>query len=507
MSEDAPPLVEAAGLEKSFGGARALRGVDLDVRAGEVHGLVGANGAGKSTLIRVLAGLVVPDRGTISVDSRPVEIATPQRATELGFGFIHQELNLVAALTGLQNFMLGVPKPTRWGLIDWSAARARVEPVAARLGIGFSLDRRAGTLTTAQRWMLSIGRALMRRARLIVMDEPTASLSGHEVGNLFRIVRQLREDGVSVVYVSHRLDEILELSDRVTAMRDGARVMQAGRPELTRDMLVAAIVGGRASGAPVERRAPAAGAPMLTVRGLARLPAVRGVDFTLRRGEVLGFAGLVGAGRSELVRLIFGADRAQAGTMTLDGLIFAPRSPRDAVSAGIGLVPEERRSEALILDRSVAFNMALPSNDRFAAGPLLSFRGRAAWAQALSARLLIKTPDVDEKVGRLSGGNQQKVVIGRWIDRSLKVLLLDEPSRGVDIGARGEIHRLIRTLAAEGLSVIVVSSEAEELPGLCDRVLVMADGMIAAEFEGDAVTRAALVAASYRHREDAMVGA
>ncbi len=500
---DPPPLLEVSGLEKSFGGVRALRDVRLDVRAGEVHGLVGANGAGKSTLIRTLAGLEKPDRGRIRIDGEAVEIPTPQRAAELGFGFIHQELNLVASMTGLQNVMLGLPKPLRLGTVDWRAVRATVAPVARRVGIVFPLDARVAVLSTAQRWLLSICRALMQRVRLIVMDEPTASLSAHEAENLFRIVRQLRDDGVAVLYVSHRLGEILDLCDRVTALRDGANVLRAGRSALTRQVLVDAIVGGSgATGLPA-RLAPRDGTAgsILAVDRLVRWPAVRGVTFSLRRGEVLGLTGLVGAGRSELVRLIYGADRPHAGAMTLDGDRFSPRTPRDAVRSGIGLVPEERRSEGLVLGRGIAFNMALPANGRFARTtlPTLSFRRRTRWAEGLAERLGIRAATVEAPVRGLSGGNQQKVVIGRWIDRDLRILILDEPSRGVDIGARGEIHRLIRELASGGLSVIVVSSEAEELPGLCDRVLVMAEGVIAGEFEGDAIARDALVAASYRH--------
>ncbi len=496
------PFLVLSGLAKRFGGVQALRGVDLDIRAGEVHGLVGANGAGKSTLIRILAGVFAPDSGTITLDGQVVTIATPHQATDLGLGFIHQDLNLVTQLTGLENIMLGVPKPTRLGLIDWKTIRTDAAATVARVGIDFSLDAKVATLSTAQQWLVSICRALMRKARLIVMDEPTASLSAHEAGNLFRIVRQLRQEGIAILYVSHRLDEILDLCDRVTAFRDGTRVMHSERAALTRANLVEAIVGGSlAPASSLPAAAIAENQPVLTATALARLPMVRGVDFVLRRGEVLGFAGLVGAGRSELMRLIYGADRPHGGSMVLAGSPFSPRTPRDAVKAGIGLVPEERRSEGLVLNRSVAFNMALPSNRRFALAPLplLSRARRDRWAMSTAARVLVKTPSVGTPVQRLSGGNQQKVVIGRWIDRDLKILILDEPSRGVDIGARGEIHRLIRSLAAGGLAVIVVSSEAEELPGLCDRVLVMAEGRIVECLESAAISRDAIVAASYKH--------
>ncbi len=497
-------FLQVIGIEKHFGGVRALRGVELAVRGGEVHGLVGANGAGKSTLIRILAGVEAPDAGTIRLDGEAITIGSPHRATELGLSFIHQELNLVTQLTALENIVLGAKKPARFGLIDWARIRAEVEPVAATVGIDFPLDTKVAALSTARRWLVSICRALLGRARLIVMDEPTASLSAPEAENLFRIVRKLQRDGIATLYVSHRLDEILELCDRVTAFRDGSLVAEISRGDLSRVRLIESIVGAAAGSEAPPVISPIAGKPVLQATGLTRWPMVRGVDFTLHRGEVLGFAGLVGAGRSELLRLVYGADRPHAGTMTLGERTFAPKSPRDAVRAGVGLVPEERRSEGLILSRSVTYNMALPSNARFARSPLptLDIGRRTRWAKDVAARMQVKTPSVDTPVQQLSGGNQQKVVIGRWIDRNLRVLILDEPSRGVDIGARGEIHRMIRSLAAQGLSVIVVSSEPEELPGLCDRVLVMAEGRIVESLAGVALTRDAIIRASYKHAEE-----
>ena len=450
----------------------------------------------------MLAGLDTPDEGEILVDGHAARIETPQRASELGFRFVHQELNLVPAMTALQNITLGAPKPHRSGLIDWKRVAAEVMPLARTVGITFSLQSKVAELSVGQRWLVSICRALVRKARLIVMDEPTASLSAQECETLFKIVRTLRADGVSVLYVSHRLDEILALCDRVTAFRNGSRVMEEDRGAFDRQDLVQAIVGG--SGEVADAKAgithSASTTAVLSVRDLARWPAVKGVSFDLRMGEVLGLGGLVGAGRTELIRLIYGADRPHAGTMSLAGRAFSPRSPRDAVQAGLGLVPEERRSEGLILSRSVVFNMALPSNGRFATAffPLLRTRERARWAQGLSKQLALKADSVHALVQSLSGGNQQKVIIGRWIDRNLKVLILDEPTRGVDIGARNEIHRLIRGLAADGLSVLVVSSEPEELPDFCDRVLVLAEGRLVATLGGAAISRDAIVQASYR---------
>ncbi|MCB1498341.1 MAG: sugar ABC transporter ATP-binding protein [Bauldia sp.] len=496
----APPFVVVRNVTKSFGGAQALKGVSLDIVPGEVHGLVGANGAGKSTLIRILAGLVYPDGGTVAIDGKSTVIDTPHHATELGMNFIHQELAFVPGMTVLQNIMLGIPKRTRFGLVDWKAMAREVAPIAERVGITAPLGASVKGLSTAENWLINICRALVRKARLIVMDEPTASLSASESEKLFAIVRDLSASGVAVLYVSHRLDEILDLCHRVTVFRDGESVKELAGETLTRPALVEAIVGGHPpSGAPV-RHAGSNGKVVLSVDGIARPPRVRGVSFDLHEGEVLGLGGLVGAGRTELVRLIYGADRADGGRITLDGKPFAPRSPRAAVRAGFGLVPEERRTEGLVLPKSIAFNVGLANLDKLVVSPLLrliSPRARANLALEAIRALAIKAQGIETPVGRLSGGNQQKVVIGRWLQRAPRVLILDEPTRGVDVGARAEIHRLIRDLAATGQAILVVSSEPDELPDVCDRVLVMAEGRIVKELSGPAVTRGAIVAASY----------
>ncbi|GGD33845.1 sugar ABC transporter ATP-binding protein [Aureimonas glaciei] len=497
---DGPAFLVATDIAKSYGGVAALKGVSLSLRPGEVHGLVGANGAGKSTLIRILAGLVQPDRGRIVVDDAPVVIASPHRASDLGMNFIHQELAFVPGMTVLQNIMLGLPKTSRFGMIDWKAIAREVEPIARRVGLSAPLLASVKGLSTAEKWLINICRALVRKARLIVMDEPTASLSASESEKLFGIVEDLSRSGVAVLYVSHRLDEIERLCHRVTAFRDGRSVATLERHAVTRATLVEAIVGGA-----VERLAKSAetlgrNEVVLTVRGLTRLPRVVDVDLDLHRGEVLGIGGLVGAGRTELVRLIYGADRTDRGTMVLAGDAFAPRHPSAAVRAGLGLVPEERRSEGLVLGKSVAFNLHLSSLSRIvhsSALPLISRRRRQPLSQQVIADLAIKTESAETPVGRLSGGNQQKVVIGRWLLRAPKVLILDEPTRGVDVGARGEIHRLIRDLAARGMAVLVISSEPDELPDLCDRVLVMAEGRIVRELQGDALSRSAIIEASY----------
>ena len=504
---DAPPLLAAKDIVKSFGGAQALKGVSLDIHPGEVHGLVGANGAGKSTLIKILAGLVDRDSGVIEVDGKPVSIETPHQSTALGMNFIHQELSFVPGMTVLQNIMLGIPKRSRLGMVDWRAIAREVAPIAQRVGVTAPLSANVKGLSTAENWLINITRALVRKARLIVMDEPTASLSESESERLFAIVRDLSASGVSVLYVSHRLGEILSLCDRVTVFRDGRSTKLFEKSELTRQALVEAIVGGTPAAEQPSQRSLEGLKTVLEVRGLTRSPKVENVSFDLHEGEVLGLGGLVGAGRTELARLIYGADRPDAGGMTLDGRRFAPSSPNAAVKAGLGLVPEERRTEALILTKSIAFNLSLANLKSIVFSPtipLISGRARTALATEVVEQLAVKTQDVMTQVGRLSGGNQQKVVIGRWLKRMPRVLILDEPTRGVDIGARAEIHRMIRELAGTGMAVLVISSEPEELPEVCDRVLVMAEGRIVSEFSGADVTRHAIVAASYaEHKKPA----
>ena len=499
------PLLEVRGLRKDFGGVRALKDVDLQVYPGEIHGLVGANGAGKSTLIKILAGLQSPDAGTVLIEGDPVNVQDPQHADRLGLQFIHQELNLVPKFSALQNITLGMPKKTRLGLVDWRAEQLQVEAVAERLGINFPLNVPVENLSVANQWLVSMGRALVRKARLIAMDEPTASLSPVESERLFRVVEELSDDGISIIYVSHRLDEILDLCDRVTVFKDGERVNTVDRQSITKSSLIQDIVGGEFEEASKSSTATRNDDVLLEVRNLRREPAVRGVSFTIHRGEIVGLAGLVGAGRSELARLIFGADTAEGGEVLLDGKPLRPREPHDAVKRGVGLVPEERRSQGLVLTKSVAFNLNLSSLRSLRLVKWLPFvdrRRRARLSTDMARRLAIKTPSVRTEVGRLSGGNQQKVVIGKWLTQEARLLMLDEPSRGVDIGARAEIHTIIRETVGRGSGVLVISSEEEELVGLCDRVLVMADGRMVGELSGAEITREAILRLSYAHDEE-----
>jgi ribose transport system ATP-binding protein len=496
----AEPLVSISGVSKTFGAVQALRGVDLDIYPGEVHGLIGANGAGKSTLIRVLAGAIEPDLGTVSVDGEEVTIADPRDATELGFQFLHQELNLVPKFDSLHNMSLGLVGRNRFGLADRATTFRRARTVAEEIGLDFPLDQPVDDLPVAQKWLVALGRSLMRRARLIALDEPTASLSAKEAEKLFSIIARMTKDGIAVLYVSHRLEEIEALSDRVTAFREG-RVVARFRPhEITRGTLIEAITGGEAEAISI---APAdsvqAGPVILEARGLVRRPAVKGVSLDLHAQEITGLAGLVGSGRTELARLLFGADRLEQGKITIDGKLARLRSPADANRLGVGLVPEERRSQALFLDKDATFNINIASGPSLRVGPrasLISMRRARTQARQMAERVDLRPPNVDTVVRKLSGGNQQKLALGRWLLGRRRVLILDEPTRGVDVGARAQIHRMLRDLADEGMALLVISSDFEELLS-CDRVLVMQSGLIVEELRGGGITQDRMLRAAY----------
>jgi ribose transport system ATP-binding protein len=507
VPETARAWLQVRGLSKQFGGAHALSGVDVDIHRGEVHGLVGANGAGKSTLIRALAGITPADEGTICIDGEDQRLSSPRDAEKAGLAFIHQELNLVPHFSTVENVLLGAPKVKRLGMVDWKAMRKVAAEATERIGIDFPLERRVDDLSVAQRWLVMISKALIRDTRMIAMDEPTASLSDHESDNLFRVIRDLASDGVAILYVSHRLDEVLDLSDRITVFRDGRVTDTAVRGDLDKRGLIRAIVGREVPG--VSRTAARVTVdrgtqPMFAARNVVRGKAAKGVTFELHRGEILGLGGLVGAGRTELARLAFGADKLDSGSFELDGVRFVPRNVADAVARGLALVPEERRSEGLLLEKSVAYNMniaALRSLRSVAALPFISDKKARARAATLVELLQIKTAGLNQPIGRLSGGNQQKALIARWLSPEVKVLFCDEPSRGVDIGARHEIHQAIRDLADNGVGTVVISSDVEELAALCDRVVVVSEGRVTGELTGDEITENRIIELSYAHDE------
>ncbi len=473
------PLLVMRGIVKQFPGARALDGVELDVRAGEVHCLLGQNGAGKSTLIKVLAGAHQPDAGEIVVDGEVVTIADPVAGLRLGIATMYQELDVVDGLSVAENIYLG-HELSSGGFTRRREATQRTRELMARLGhSSIPPHREVGRLSAAGKQIVSMARALSHDARVIVMDEPSAVLDSEEVANLFRVVRDLTAQGVSVVYISHRLEEIRQIGDRITVLKDG-RTVASGLPATTPTPDLIRLMTGRTVEYAIPRRAPvAADAPVvLDVADLALRGAFESVSFSVRAGEVVGLAGLVGSGRSEILETVFGARRATSGTVRVGERRVRTGSVADAVAAGIGLCPEERKSQGLLLDEPVYRNVTLSTFTRTARGGFLDETAEREQARAQVEALEVRPADVTRHARTLSGGNQQKIVLARWLVHGCRVLLLDEPTRGVDVGARAEIYALVAELTAAGTAVVVVSSEIEEVLGLADRVLVVSEGRV-----------------------------
>jgi ribose transport system ATP-binding protein len=478
-------LLEMRGIVKEFPGARALDGVDLDVAAGEVHCLLGQNGAGKSTLIKVLAGAHRPDSGEIRWAGEPVAFGSPQAADAAGIATIHQELDLVPGLSVAENVVLG-HEPSRFGFTRPRDAERLTRDLLVRLGHPEIGPRRElGRLSAAGQQVVSMARALARDARLIVMDEPSAVLDPDEVRNLFRVIHELTAEGTAVVYISHRLEEIREIGDRVTVLKDGRTVARDLPARTTPTAEVIRLMTGRSVeyAFPPRTQAPT-DETVLEVDGLARTGEFAGVGFSVRAGEIVGLAGLVGSGRSEILETVYGARRATAGTVRVRGRVLRAGSVPAAVRAGMGLCPEERKSQGLLLGEPVYRNVSLATLGRFARGGFVRGGAERAAAAEVTAQLDVRPADPGRVTRTLSGGNQQKVVLARWLLRGCTVLLLDEPTRGVDVGARSEIYALIRRLAASGVAVVLVSSEVPEVLGLADRVLVVREGRVVHEAPG-----------------------
>ncbi|MEU8223903.1 sugar ABC transporter ATP-binding protein [Kribbella sp. NPDC048915] len=471
-------LLTMTGIVKEFPGVRALDGVDLDVRAGEVHCLLGQNGAGKSTLIKVLTGAHQPDAGAIRINDELVHLTSPTAAIQRGIAAIYQELDLVPELSVAENIFLG-HEPSRYGFSRIHEANARARTILQGLGHGeIPVHRTVGSLPAAGQQIVSMARALSRDARLIVMDEPSAVLDPEEVGNLFQVIRGLKDRGVAVIYISHRLEEIREIGDRVTVLKDGATVATGldARETPTKE-LIQLMTGRSIEYVFPPRNEVTQDAPVvLEARGLSRPGEFEGIDFEVRAGEVLGLAGLVGSGRSEVLETVYGARRQATGVVRVNGVVLPPGRVQAAVKAGVGLAPEERKSQALLLDEAVYKNITVSTLSRFASTGFLNNRAEREAARNLAEALDVRPAGVDQPVRNLSGGNQQKVVLARWLLRDCRVLLLDEPTRGVDVGARSEIYGLIRQLASNGVAIVLVSSEVEEVLGLSDRVVVLREG-------------------------------
>jgi sugar transport system ATP-binding protein len=488
-SVNAPPggaRLLAEGIRKSYPGVRALQGVDFSLAAGEVRALLGRNGAGKSTLVKILSGALRPDAGRILLDGKDVHLTNPAAAQDHGIATVHQELSIVPGLSVAENMLLG----------RWRSAGARgplIRPAAMRehavrhldeLGIAIDPAARAGTLSLAQQQAVEIARALSYGTKVLILDEPTSSLAAAEVDALLTRVRRMAAAGLSVVYVSHRMDEIPRVADSVTVLRDGREIATQPTTETSTARVVQLMTGGTGGGPPGRARGERnAGSDraVLSVTGLSSPERVTDVSFDLREGEILGIAGLLGSGRTELLRCLFGLAPRTGGSVTLGGRPFAPRGPRQAIRAGLGYAPEDRKKEGLALGMSVSTNLVTASLAGLRSRGLLSRRLEHRHASASCDRLSIKTPSLHTAVGTLSGGNQQKVVFGRLLNAGTRVLLLDEPTRGVDAAAKEQMYQFLRDIAAEGTSVLAVSSELEELFAFCDRLLVMRDGRLVAE--------------------------
>ncbi|MEI6367729.1 MAG: sugar ABC transporter ATP-binding protein [Planctomycetota bacterium] len=473
------PLLGMRGIVKSFPGVQALRGVDLCLLHGEVLALLGENGAGKSTLMKVLGGAHRADAGTVTINGRQCRFQSPQDSRKAGVAVIYQEFNLVPSLTVVENIFLG-QEVTRAGFVARKQEHQKAKALFARLGVEIDLDAPCGGLSTAQQQLVEIAKSLACDARIIVMDEPSAALTSHEVERLFTITRDLKQQGIGIIYISHRLEEVFSIADRVVVLRDGKNVGERLIARITRSEMIELMVG-RELKDEFPRRTASIGSVRLDVSHLSRGQAVRDVSFGVRSGEILALTGLVGAGRTETVRLIFGADARDAGDIRLDGKSIAISSPRDAMSAGIGLLTEDRKLQGLVLGHSVRENFGLPN---------LSWLSRYGFVQLASERehcghflenLRIQVTGQDQRAGDLSGGNQQKVVLAKWLARRCDVLMFDEPTRGIDVGAKYEIYVLMNELAAAGKAIVMISSELPEVLGMADRILVMHEGRLTGE--------------------------
>ena len=485
-------LLEMRDIRKRYPGVQALDGVTLTLKHREVLALVGENGAGKSTLMKILAGAERMDSGTILLDGEPVEINSPTEAQQMGISMIYQEFNLVPYLSVAENIFLGREPRKRSGLIDWKKLRGDAAAILAELGVDLDVRDRVERLSVAEQQMVEIAKAVSFRARILAMDEPSATLTEHELERLFALIRRLVEEGVSIIYISHRLEEIYEIADRVTIMRDGHTVATNRVEELTREDIVRLMVGREISEEFPPRQVEL-GDVALEVRDLTRPGYFEDVSFSVRRGEILGIAGLVGAGRTEVARAIFGADPIQRGQVLLDGRDVTPQNPREAIDAGIGLVTEDRKAQGLILGMSVLHNITLPSLYKFARGGFIDKKEERNEASRFVKELNIKTPSLDQIVRNLSGGNQQKVVLAKWLLTNSKVMIFDEPTRGIDVGAKLEIYHLLNELVARGVAVVMISSELPEVLGMSDRILVMHEGRVAGELPAAEATQEAVM--------------
>ena len=489
MTEPAP-MLRMTGIAKRFPGVQALAGVDLEVAPGEVHGLLGENGAGKSTLLKILSGAQQPDAGSIIFEGREITLPSPDAAQALGIVTIYQELSLFPALTVAENIFLG-REPMSGPFIDWAATRRATKELGSRFGLDLPADKLVRDLSVAQQQMVEIARALSMQSRLIIMDEPTSALSQREAQRLFGIVRELKRSGISIIFVTHRLTEVMQICDRITVLKDGKPSGQAEVAAISIEDIVRMMVGR--TGADLFKRLPtrSPGSTVLNISNLSgvatandpRAVVLRDISFELRRGEILGIAGLVGSGRTELARAIFGADPKRGGAIALDGADLDIRSPEDAIAAGIGLVPEDRKQQALFLDLAVRENLSVTALGKLVRFGFVNRQQERDLVERYRKSLNIRMASPDQKVRNLSGGNQQKVVLARWLALGPRVLIVDEPTRGIDVGAKAEVHMLLHEMAMSGIGIIAISSELPEIMAISDRILVIRAGRLAGVLE------------------------
>ncbi|MCO4252011.1 sugar ABC transporter ATP-binding protein [Pseudarthrobacter raffinosi] len=480
------PAVEMRSISKGFNGVNVLNDVAFEVRTGEVHALAGGNGAGKSTLMKILQGVYHADAGSILVAGKPVDINSIQDAKAAGIGMVFQEFSLVPSLTVAQNIFLAAEPQGRSGLIDDREAVRKAREIFADMEVDVDPRAHVSRLGTAYWQLTEIAKALAQDARVLIMDEPTASLARHETEALFDLVARLKKRGISIIYISHRMDEVYRIADRITILRDGRRLLTEPLTNVTPEQIVEGIVGKKIEGQLSYRQRDdysATAIPVLEAKGISSGNRVRNVSFTLHAGEILGLAGLMGSGRTELARVLFGIDPLESGEIWIGGKKAAITSPRRAIEAGLALIPEDRRAQGLVLDHSVRDNLLLPLLDRIRRGPLLDTAAGKSLSSSLIKKFAVKVAHPGKPVRLLSGGNQQKVVLAKWLGTEPDVLILDEPTAGVDIGTKSEILDMIRELAKAGKAVIVISSEYPELLAVSDRVLILRDGSITGDLK------------------------
>lgn len=490
-----PVILEMKGIVKSFGPVKALKGVDFDLRAGEVHALMGENGAGKSTLMKVLTGIHKPNEGSIHYNGKQVEYSKPKEAMDDGIVIVHQELNMMNDLTVAQNIFIGREEISQGLFIDDNAANKKAKELFNLLKLDINPQEKVGHLTVGKQQMVEIAKALSMDAKVIVFDEPTAALTESEINELFVIIDDLRQKGVGITYISHRMDEIARITDRVTVMRDGEYVGTVNTKDTTKDEIIAMMVGRTIYEDPKAASAVSEDAPVvLEVEHLNAGSTVKDVSFVLKKGEILGFSGLMGAGRTEVARLLFGADKKDSGTIKINGKEVDIKSPQDAIREGIGYLSEDRKRYGCIVDMTIANNTVMTNLDKYVHSFLINDSEIVTASDKFVKSLRTKTPSSKQLVRNLSGGNQQKVVIAKWLEQDSDILIFDEPTRGIDVGAKSEIYTLMNELVAQGKSIIMISSELTEILRMSDRIVVMCEGRKTGELDISQATQERILA-------------